>query len=447
MFDAIVARLAAIRRAPGMALDWTLVAVGCGLLAARKPAFFADGIPRYDAVQALVQHHHVTSMKYPLIGPLFSAPLWLFGNAVGHAPGATARFNLLVFLVGLVLIWRLLRTRVDRALLTHFILLMVGASMFAAHVVTFYGETFTAVLVGAGLMAAAAGVARAGWTAAAIGAANTPVSILGLAFAAAVQALRRKRLRYGLAVAAALALTVLDSELRLHTAFTHAYLHDRGFRTVMPFSGRPGFSYPIFFGLLSVFFSFGKGIVFFAPGLFLPARARLRLAGERLWHGYRLWLAFIAGLVLVYAPWWAWYGGSFWGPRFFLFASMPACLALAARVRYPGSLAARVVTAVALILSIWVGISAYVFDQAAAPVCVANDFALEHLCWYTPEFSVLWRPFVQAMSLSALDVLYLTFAAIVAVRMLHALFRGVRDDADVIRLRALVPDYRTGWRL
>ena len=41
-----------------------------------------------------------------------------------------------------------------------------------------------------------------------------------------------------------------------------------GFRTALPYSGQPGFSYPFFFGVLSVLFAFGRGLVFFAPGLF-----------------------------------------------------------------------------------------------------------------------------------------------------------------------------------
>ena len=76
------------------------------------------------------------------------------------------------------------------------------------------------------------------------------------------------------AIALAIALALID--LRLHTGgFTSPYADDHGSITVMPFSGRPGFSYPAFFGILGIVFSLGKGLLFFAPGLFLPVRDRL----------------------------------------------------------------------------------------------------------------------------------------------------------------------------
>jgi hypothetical protein len=47
-----------------------------------------------------------------------------------------------------------------------------------------------------------------------------------------------------------------------------------------------------------------------------------------------------------------------------------------------------------LTLSVWVGINGAVFGQQSMDVCWANDYELEFLCWYVPEFSALWRPFV-----------------------------------------------------
>jgi hypothetical protein len=45
-------------------------------------------------------------------------------------------------------------------------------------------------------------------------------------------------------------------------------------------------------------------------------------------------LLVVTGLVLVYAKWWAWYGGSSWGPCFFVFATVPASLLLAVRLHH-----------------------------------------------------------------------------------------------------------------
>src|SRR6185437_9984369 len=97
---------------------------------------------------------------------------------------------------------------------------------------------------------------------------------------------------------------------------------------------------------------------FFTPGLFLPVRRYLLAQGNengpRLYTLYLLWLAFVGGMLLVYAHWWAWYGGWFWGPRFFLFASLPAALALAVRLHARNAgLGANLLTLGALALSFW----------------------------------------------------------------------------------------------
>ncbi len=70
----------------------------------------------------------------------------------------------------------------------------------------------------------------------------------------------------------------------------------------MPYSGLPGFSYPLVFGLLSILFSFGKGLVFFAPGLLL----RWKIASGEAFSIQKitlidLCLVFLLGLILTYA--------------------------------------------------------------------------------------------------------------------------------------------------
>jgi hypothetical protein len=48
----------------------------------------------------------------------------------------------------------------------------------------------------------------------------------------------------------------------------------------------------------------------------------------------------------------------------------------------------------ALLLSVWVGIDGATFGRYAQAQCQANHYYLESFCWYVPEFSVLWTPFV-----------------------------------------------------
>ena len=105
----------------------------------------------------------------------------------------------------------------------------------------------------------------------------------------------------------------------------------------------------------------------------------------------------LAGLILVYAEWWAWYGGWFWGPRFFLMASLPASLALAVRLRRRRLRLFGLAGVLAVLtLSIWVGVdgAAFGLTDDLWSVCGTNTYAQEFLCWYTPEFSPLWRPFL-----------------------------------------------------
>jgi hypothetical protein len=55
---------------------------------------------------------------------------------------------------------------------------------------------------------------------------------------------------------------------------------------------------------------------------------------------------------------------------------------------------------------------------------MANNFALEHLCWYAPEFSVLWRPFViSKTSFSAFEIAYLAYAFLTLLWLSRTLLR------------------------
>jgi hypothetical protein len=123
---------------------------------------------------------------------------------------------------------------------------------------------------------------------------------------------------------------------------------------------------------------------------------------------HRLWLLFVVGLILVYASWWAWYGGWFWGPRLLLFASIPASLALAVWLRKAdASPWMRLAALLVLTLSCWVGLNGAVFgDATLAPTCVWDNFAREAYCNYIPEFSMLWRPFVNLGQLGLTPAFY-----------------------------------------
>jgi hypothetical protein len=409
----------------GAAADGALVVAGLVTLAFTERNLSGDGAPRYAATFALASGELIHE-RYPLVMPLLAVPFEWVDRLVDAHSAVTARFNNVVFALGVLAVWLLLRRRVPSQTVRAFALLLVFGSMFPAHVRSFYGETLTAVFVGVGLLAALVGERRAtraaGWAAALVGAVNTPPVIPGFALAVGLYALRTRRWAIVLLVPAAVVLAVAD--LRLRTGgFSSPYAGDVGPETVLPFSGRPGFSYPILLGVLAILFSFGKGLLFFAPGLFLPAGRRLAAfaAVRRTWI---LLLLVLAGMVAVYSHWWAWYGGLYWGPRFFLLASIPAALAIAVRLR-PGerSLLAAAVTLLALLVSVWISISS-AWGLVGQDVCVPDDYRLEFLCWYAPEFS---PPLHQLYFLPPLATAQVVFALLAAVAFVRLAFPFVRD--------------------
>jgi hypothetical protein len=395
-----------------------------------------DGYVRYINIVDLLNRHVFNSAgstipgqskdvltRYSLIGPIFAIPLLSIGQMLGKPLLWTGAYNFFVFVIGMFVTYALLRKRIDRGLLRKFFLLLTIASMFPTHVPTFYGEVFTAVCVGFGILVVTIRFsAPMGWIVIILGVANTPATLLGLGLMLLKRMLDSKRLRYVLPFLGAAGLILGESWLRRGSPFVNVYANNSGFRTIMPYSGLPGFSYPFFFGLLSILLSFGKGLIFFAPGLLLPVRKTLLRIEQQeklpVYQVYSLWICFLVGLILVYAQWWAWYGGLFWGPRFFLFASIPASFALAIRLQYKNvSFATNLFTLGVLALSFWVGIDGTIMHaiDVAIPICTANHSMLEALCYYTPEFSALWYPFVIHPALSLEQKLALGYYFIVFV--------------------------------
>ncbi len=397
------------------ALDVLLLVAGL-LLLLRTPRFVgSDGTVRLDAVKALAEGR-IPEMTYSLVMPLVMLPLHWLGGIRGNREELLYVANGLLLALAAGVLWALLRP-LGGALVRRFLLLLVFGSMAPAHVNSFYGEMLTAVGVVVGLVAItlrpSRGVAVAGWVLLVLGVVNTPAAAPALALVAVGHVLWTRRPWALLAVAAAAALILLD--LRLRTGgFSSPYGGSAGYRTVLPYSGLPGFSYPLGFGLLALLLSFGKGLVFFTPGLFLPVLRRLDL---RLRPAYVLLAFFVAGLVLVYSRWWSWYGGYYWGPRFFLIAGVVAALVLAVRLSTPErSLAGVLVTLGALTLSSWVAAAA-VLGNVGQDVCQANGYALEHLCWYSPEFSVLWTPLLYWPATTTAQQAFLVLVAVVHVRL------------------------------
>jgi hypothetical protein len=285
--------------------------------------------------------------------------------------------------------------------------------MFPHHQLNYFGEIFTAVLVGVGIASICYKHFVFGWMCLVLGVVNTPASGIGLVFVVLNLALRNRKWRYLLLILLTVCLCLMEAWLRRGNPFITGYEDNAGFPTVLPYSGNPGFSYPFFFGLISILLSFGKGILFFAPGLLLWKEIGRLSISKEIRQCFKLWMLFLIGTILAYSKWWAWYGGWYWGPRFFLIASIPGSMAIAIRIASgKASLLSDLAALLILAGSFWVGANGLVFGQYGLEICTANNYALESLCWYIPEFAPLLHPFVDSKQLFGKDVAVLIFFAL-----------------------------------
>lgn len=423
-----------------------LIDVGLALLFLVLPhRIESDGRTRFRALAELLEQHTVSGLPYSLVGPLFSSPLYLLDRIFATSDWWVARFNVLVLAVGLLAAHRLVRDEVDRSLVRKFFLLLLAASMFPNHLRGYFGETFTAVCVAVGILAVCFGRALGGWAAVAVGVANQPATLVALGLTALKHTWDTRRWRPIAAIGAAGALVMLESWIRRGSPFVTGYEGNHGAATILTYSGRPGFSYPLLFGLLSILLSFGKGVLFYAPGLLLSWRTHAPAISPRLHASHTLWLWFLGGMILTYAQWWAWYGGWTWGPRFFLLASVPASLAIAVRLQQlrESPLPSLFALFAVLTLSVWVGINGAVFDQQDLGICRPVEY--EFLCWYVPEFSALWRPFVTWTWPAPDQMLIAAYCLLVYGVLAAPLVREIaRKSAQALRAAAHASG--TTWR-
>jgi len=362
----------------------------------------ADGAVRYSMLKTLVHDHRLTADKYSAVQSIFAIPLYIVGNTLGQPERFVARFNLIVFSVMLAVLYRRLSKTIDPALLRWWFLTMLACSMFLHHVRMFFTELLSAALVVVGLVCLLTGSPVVGASALCLGVVNSPALLVGLVCVSAVMSWQEKRPRYLLLPVVAVSAILVEGWIRRGNPFITGYEHESLLTNAITPAGVSGFTQPFVLGFISIFFSYGKGLFFFAPGLFLATGDQQPALLRRL-HG--LLLAMLAGMVVVYAKWWGWYGGWFWGPRYFLLASVPPSLSVGQCRRDRSASPTKSLTArCVLVLSAWVGITGGIFglDQLAK-IGTANNYALEYWTWYVPSFSPLWYPFIEHRPLTFRD--------------------------------------------
>lgn len=444
--------MSASRRALAIA-EWVLVASALFLLGfVVVHGIWGDAAFRFENLEELLERGQLKPRRwegagYSLVGPLFSAPLYLLGKLLGSPRPWVSHFNACLVAAFALASLVLLRKRVEGVVLRRFALLVLGASMFPFHSAAYYAEVFSAVFAAAGLAAVAFGHRVVGWAAVVLASVNVPALLVPLALVCAWVTWTERSLRHLLPILAGGLLYLAESWLRRGSPLETYYLEAKPPVTLMPYSGRPGFSYPMLAGVLAILFSFGKGLVFYAPGVFLPWRTE-EPSLEPVRKVQRLFIVFLVGMVLVYSKWWAWNGDWFWGPRFFLFASIPACVVLCVRLAYPSaSLADRVLTLGALLLSCWVAVNGIAFHTSNMELCFGESGKYGAYCHFTLEYSALWRPLVVAPPLDWRQKLFLGHGAAVALVLGAPLVVAVAREL-VARFRRCLDEVRlSAWRL
>ena len=352
-----------------------------------------DGYVRYESLMHLLQTGELRPMLYSYVGPVFSIPLHYLGMVVKTPFWWLSRFNTFIFLGTVFLLWRFFREEWKAPQARLFVILLMCASMFPKHISDYYSEVFCACSAALAIACFLRSRFLLGVALLCVSVWNGPGTIIGGALVLAYFAWRERRWRYLVAAPLLPAGIFLENFLKFGSISSHAYMNAVGDKSLLPYAEGPGFTYPLFFGVLSVLFSFGKGLAFFTPGLFsvfIPETFRAQRAGLFLQAG----AAYIVGLILVYARWWAWTGDAYWGPRFYLFASLWAPVALTVIWPTIQQSASRLYFwVIATGLSIWVGCQGVLYGNDFLENCHSHPINVAFMCHYVPEFSALWRVF------------------------------------------------------
>jgi hypothetical protein len=381
-----------------VALQVFWVFLGLVLLAVSlTPVIDGDGAARFSDLLNLAKGERPID-KFSSVQLFLSMPLYYAGGLFAAAQAFVGYFNFSIFVLTAVALWFLLEK--DQRFFV--VLLLLSASMFPHHLRYYYGEVLSVCLITVGLLCLLKNKKVVAALLLGLGGAQVPALLPALALVLCYVSFRKRNIWYLFYMLLPVLLMAADNWLKYQTLLPSAYLQagERGEKTLMPYSGLPGFSYPIIFGLLSILFSFGKGLIFFVPALFL--RKKLQPATTQdidAIYVIDVFLVFSLGLLLTYARWYGWYGGQFWGPRFFLFTCVPAAMILAFYfTRMQSGWSLKLLFACATLLSGWVCVQGYLYGNQHLAICGENKSQLELLCWYVPEFSPIFREFVVGFS-------------------------------------------------
>lgn len=93
----------------------------------------------------------------------------------------------------------------------------------------------------------------------------------------------------------------------------------------------------------------------------------------------------------------------------------------------------RLITSLLVVASMYVAMNGYLYGQANLELCWANNYQLEFLCWYVPEFSALWRPFVTGFHMHTIPtgrIVFVAWQVTVLLVVGWRIFRSAWREAD-----------------
>jgi len=214
----------------------------------------SDAKVRFDAIHQFLSTGKILNPEnpYSIIGPFFSIPLYFIGYLFKSPEYWCSYYNYLIFVLGLLAVYRLLRDTVDILVINKFVLILITASMYVYHVKQYFGEVFTSICYFIGIIAIVVNssiVSNWGYWLLSIGTVNMPASLIGFSMVIFERTLSRKRLRILFFLIPTVLLYLIEAWICRGNPFISGYANNFGFKTIMPFSGKPNFSYPFFFGV------------------------------------------------------------------------------------------------------------------------------------------------------------------------------------------------------
>ncbi len=261
-------RLKEINRSNGPILKWLAISYltfGVFLLVVSiDPVIVGDGSDRWAVVEALLIGSKIPPIKYSIIQPILSLPLAYVGPLVGVTSfQSVAYFNILIIaILGGVIVWRV-RSIYGYEVAFIFSVLLLGASMLPHHGQFYLSEVSTAMFCFLGLILLDHS-RKIAFVLLFLGIANNPV-ISPLLLVCLME--RRWRPVIILILISVVLWVAFENWVKFGSLLGSPYFSEgeKGYKTIMPYSGLAGFSYPLVFGVLSIVVSFGKGLIFSFP--------------------------------------------------------------------------------------------------------------------------------------------------------------------------------------